>query len=101
MHPSQRCGAREGVRTAAGATEWVLFLEGGGWCFGSTPSETLQSCAARSRSGVCEHREELLPESAKFRKCPGQFFTPLRIVAIYLKPDLHVADRYSTPKRLL
>ena len=39
------------VRTAAGATEWVLFLEGGGWCFGSTPSETLQSCAARSRSG--------------------------------------------------
>ena len=39
------------VRTSPGATEWVLFLEGGGWCFGSTPDATLASCAGRARGG--------------------------------------------------
>jgi len=31
----------------ASSDGWVLFLEGGGWCYGATANETLQSCADR------------------------------------------------------
>ena len=27
--------------------QWVLFLEGGGWCYGDTANATKQSCARR------------------------------------------------------
>eukprot|EP00936_MAST-01D_sp_MAST-1D-sp1_P002677 g2677.t1 len=30
------------------STSWVLFLEGGGWCYGATPNATKQSCARRA-----------------------------------------------------
>jgi len=39
------------IRLNASSTKWVLFLEGGGWCFGSTPDATLASCAGRARGG--------------------------------------------------
>ena len=32
----------------ATSTAWVLFLEGGGWCYGTTANETLKSCAGRA-----------------------------------------------------
>ena len=37
------------VRTNPASTKWVLFLEGGGWCFGATPDSTLASCASRAK----------------------------------------------------
>lgn len=30
------------------SSKWVLFLEGGGWCYGGTVSATIQSCAGRA-----------------------------------------------------
>lgn len=30
---------------------WVIFIEGGGWCFGSTANATIQSCAGRAGGG--------------------------------------------------
>lgn len=30
------------------STKWVLFLEGGGWCFGPDANATLESCAHRA-----------------------------------------------------
>lgn len=30
-------------------TKWVLFLEGGGWCYGATANATKKSCAGRAR----------------------------------------------------
>ena len=32
----------------ASETRWVLFLEGGGWCYGATPNDTKKSCAGRA-----------------------------------------------------
>eukprot|EP01065_Artemidia_motanka_P015223 TRINITY_DN19098_c0_g1_i1.p1 TRINITY_DN19098_c0_g1~~TRINITY_DN19098_c0_g1_i1.p1 ORF type:complete len:433 (+),score=116.73 TRINITY_DN19098_c0_g1_i1:70-1299(+) len=39
------------MRTNASSTSWVLFLEGGGWCFGRNRDETLEGCAARAKGG--------------------------------------------------
>eukprot|EP00750_Incisomonas_marina_P009106 INCI15809.2.p1 GENE.INCI15809.2~~INCI15809.2.p1 ORF type:complete len:119 (+),score=28.43 INCI15809.2:110-466(+) len=30
------------------STKWVLFLEGGGWCFGPSANATLEACAHRA-----------------------------------------------------
>ena len=35
------------VRLNASSTKWVLFLEGGGWCYGATANATVASCAGR------------------------------------------------------
>jgi hypothetical protein len=32
----------------SGSSSWLLFLEGGGWCFGPTQATTIASCAARA-----------------------------------------------------
>ena len=31
-----------------GSTSWLLFLEGGGWCYGATQAATIASCAQRA-----------------------------------------------------
>lgn len=35
------------VRRNSSSNKWVLFLEGGGWCYGSTSAATIASCAER------------------------------------------------------
>ena len=35
------------VRLNKSSTKWVLFLEGGGWCYGATENATIASCASR------------------------------------------------------
>ena len=35
------------VRRNSSSNKWVLFLEGGGWCYGSTSAATIASCAGR------------------------------------------------------
>jgi hypothetical protein len=35
------------IRLNQSSTRWVLFLEGGGWCYGATPKATIASCAGR------------------------------------------------------
>lgn len=32
-------------------TKWILFLEGGGWCFDTTPAGTISNCAGRAQGG--------------------------------------------------
>ena len=29
--------------------QWLLFLEGGGWCYGMTANETIASCSGRAK----------------------------------------------------
>lgn len=36
------------LRRNASSTSWVLFLEGGGWCFGATAEATISSCTTRA-----------------------------------------------------
>ena len=36
------------IRRNASSTGWVLFLEGGGWCFGPDANSTIASCARRA-----------------------------------------------------
>jgi hypothetical protein len=31
---------------------WVIFFEGGGWCFGATAEETITSCTGRAAGGL-------------------------------------------------
>lgn len=35
------------IRLNASSTKWILFLEGGGWCYGSSANDTIKSCAGR------------------------------------------------------
>ena len=35
------------IRLNGSSTQWVLFLEGGGWCYGATANATIASCAGR------------------------------------------------------
>ena len=35
------------IRLNRSSTQWVLFLEGGGWCYGATANATIASCAGR------------------------------------------------------
>ena len=35
------------IRLNASSTKWILFLEGGGWCYGATSNATIASCASR------------------------------------------------------
>jgi hypothetical protein len=35
------------IRLNKSSTQWVLFLEGGGWCYGATDKATVASCARR------------------------------------------------------
>eukprot|EP00656_Telonema_subtile_P033329 TRINITY_DN3688_c0_g1_i3.p1 TRINITY_DN3688_c0_g1~~TRINITY_DN3688_c0_g1_i3.p1 ORF type:complete len:352 (+),score=59.59 TRINITY_DN3688_c0_g1_i3:140-1195(+) len=36
------------LRRNSSSSKWVLFLEGGGWCFGNTTAATIASCASRA-----------------------------------------------------
>ena len=36
------------VQLNSSSTKWVLFLEGGGWCYGLDASSTKHSCAGRA-----------------------------------------------------
>eukprot|EP00039_Didymoeca_costata_P011489 m.161580 g.161580 ORF g.161580 m.161580 type:complete len:432 (+) comp15189_c0_seq8:18-1313(+) len=36
------------IRRNPNSNKWVVFLEGGGWCYGQTEEETIQSCARRA-----------------------------------------------------
>jgi hypothetical protein len=36
------------LRLNASSDKWVLFLEGGGWCYGLTPNATVVACAHRA-----------------------------------------------------
>ena len=36
------------VRTNASNTKWILFLEGGGWCFGPNATTTIKQCGLRA-----------------------------------------------------
>eukprot|EP00040_Diaphanoeca_grandis_P017723 m.92926 g.92926 ORF g.92926 m.92926 type:complete len:430 (-) comp26585_c1_seq1:267-1556(-) len=36
------------IRRNPASTKWLLFLEGGGWCFGPTAESTIASCAGRA-----------------------------------------------------
>lgn len=35
------------IRANKSSNNWVLFLEGGGWCYGETANDTIDSCAGR------------------------------------------------------
>eukprot|EP00041_Stephanoeca_diplocostata_P023354 m.572245 g.572245 ORF g.572245 m.572245 type:complete len:442 (-) comp22269_c0_seq4:1603-2928(-) len=35
------------IRANKSSDRWILFLEGGGWCYGATANETIDSCARR------------------------------------------------------
>ena len=35
------------IRLNKSSTQWMLFLEGGGWCYGATQDATIASCAGR------------------------------------------------------
>jgi hypothetical protein len=35
------------MRLNKSSTQWVLFLEGGGWCYGASANATIASCAGR------------------------------------------------------
>eukprot|EP01052_Picozoa_sp_SAG31_P049241 SAG31_NODE_10685_length_1109_cov_11.936258_1_plen_238_part_10 len=35
------------IRLNRSSTQWILFLEGGGWCYGATANATIASCARR------------------------------------------------------
>ena len=39
------------IRPADPST-WVVFFEGGGWCFGDTPADTISSCIGRAGGGL-------------------------------------------------
>eukprot|EP01079_Euglenida_sp_SAG-EU17-18_P008029 gene8029-1435_t len=36
------------IRRNASSNKWVLYLEGGGWCYGATEQATIASCAGRA-----------------------------------------------------
>jgi hypothetical protein len=40
------------TRLNPASSKWVLFLEGGGWCYGDTVNATIQSCAGRANTLV-------------------------------------------------
>lgn len=36
------------IRLNTSSTKWILFLEGGGWCYGATAKDTIKSCAGKA-----------------------------------------------------
>ena len=36
------------IRRNSSSDKWVLFLEGGGWCYGASARDTIANCAARA-----------------------------------------------------
>jgi hypothetical protein len=36
----------------ADTSTWVVFLEGGGWCFDTSPELTIKSCFGRAGGGL-------------------------------------------------
>lgn len=51
-----RCldGSPPAYQIAHGAekSKFIVFLEGGGWCSGETPADTITSCIGRAKGGL-------------------------------------------------
>jgi O-palmitoleoyl-L-serine hydrolase len=45
------------IKKNKNSKRWILFLEGGGWCYGASASDTIKSCAARA--GIDHNIESL------------------------------------------
>jgi hypothetical protein len=44
------------IRRNTSSDHWIIFLQGGGWCYGATPNATIQLCAAHA--GLKPHLDQ-------------------------------------------
>ena len=47
------------LRRNTSSTRWLIFLEGGGWCYGNTTASTISSCSQRAGAGAAMLRRSI------------------------------------------